>query len=104
MPAPRSSEIWAVRKYGLVGMWTGSAVGQQDQGRVEQLRNAAAHLREPLPYGLALQVALVDALGDDGELLVGERDVPGQLGQVPAGPVGVFGRHLLGRQEAVVGA
>src|ERR1700678_1053345 len=93
MPAPGWSE-----------MRTGSAVGQQAQGGVEQLRNSVAHLREPLPYGLALQVAIVDALGDDRELVVAERDVPVQLGQVTAGPVGVAGGHLLGAEEPVVGA
>src|SRR5690606_5361474 len=68
------------------GSGVGHAVGGGEQGG-----GGVAEPVGPLPRGLALAEAGVDALHDDRELEVAERDVEAQLAGVAAGDLGVAG-------------
>src|SRR5690606_7921105 len=70
------------------------AVRAGDQGG-----HGGADALEPLPHGLALTEAGVDALHDHGELEVAKSHVEAQLGGVAAGDLGVVRGELRGGEE-----
>jgi hypothetical protein len=53
-------------------------------GQVQQRPDGVADLIESLAHGVAVDVAVVDAFRDHGELEQGERDVPAERGDVAA--------------------
>jgi hypothetical protein len=59
-------------------------------------------MRESLTDGLAQQVAVMNALGDDGELEVAKTDVPGQFRYLPTGSGGVPRQQLIDGAEAIL--
>src|SRR6476659_933660 len=84
-------------------------VGRKDlsaEGRASGLDERGDDPADPLeagPDGLAVRMAVVDALTDHGELEVAERGVPGQGSDIEAGPRGIPLDELLHGREAVVG-
>src|SRR4051812_49845553 len=72
-----------------------AAGGELVQRRLQQLGHPLPETLEPLADGLAGEIAVVDALGDDRELEVAERHVPAQPAQVARGAGRVDVHHLL---------
>src|SRR3954447_21938776 len=70
---------------------------------VDQLRYPFPHTVEPFADGHAHQVPGVDALADDGQLVVTERHIPADLVDRPGlrSSLGVPAHHLLSGQEAL---
>src|SRR4051795_1863088 len=77
-----------------------SAAGELVQRRLQQLGHPLPETLEPLADGLAGEIAVVDPLGDHGELEVAERHVPAQPAQVARGAGRVDVHHLLRAEKA----
>src|SRR6476659_9137774 len=93
----------------LLRRWVANRVGRKDfsaEGLASGLDERGDDPADPLeagPDGLAVRVAVVDALADHGELEVTERGVPGQGSHIEAGARGIPLEELLHGREAVVG-
>ena len=99
--SPRSCSVRSskAKSIGLLRL-TGSSAARP---RRDDRRHERADPVETLTDGQALHVAVVDALADHRELEAGEGRVPGVVGEVEAGALGVAPRQRGGRREAVVG-